>query len=88
MVWKLLEIKIKFYAYPSLVGSVMYAMFCSKPDLTCHVSLVYRVMSNPKKPHWHAIKNIFQYFARTKNLGLKFGKNVKIGKKNKKFCRF
>ncbi|XP_035545683.1 secreted RxLR effector protein 161-like [Juglans regia] len=65
--------------YASMVGSIMYAMVCSRPHLTYAVSLVSRFMSNPRKPHWHAIKWVFQYLSGSRSLGVKFGKNVKRG---------
>ena len=41
--------------YSSAVGSLMYAMVCSRPDLSYAMSLVSRYMSNPGKEHWEAI---------------------------------
>lgn len=55
------DIEKKFmqnFSYASMVGSMMYAMVCLRPDLIYPVSLVSRFMSNSGKPHWHAIKNI------------------------------
>ena len=37
--------------YSSAVGSLMYAMVCSRPDLSYAMSLVSRYMSNPGKEH-------------------------------------
>ena len=37
--------------YSSDVGSLMYAMVCSRPDLSYTMSLVSRYMSNPGKEH-------------------------------------
>jgi ATP-binding cassette subfamily B (MDR/TAP) protein 1 len=37
--------------YSSVVGSLMYAMVCSR---TYAMSLVSRYMSNPGKEHWRA----------------------------------
>lgn len=41
--------------YSSVVGSLMYSMVCTRPDLA-HVSLVSRYLSNPGKAHWEATK--------------------------------
>ena len=38
-------------SYSSAVGSLMYAMVCSRPDLSYAMSLVSRYMSNPCKKH-------------------------------------
>ena len=33
--------------YASVIGSIMYAMFCSRPDLSYAVSMLNRFMYNP-----------------------------------------
>jgi hypothetical protein len=38
-------------SYSSIVGSLMYVMVCSRPDLSYVMSLVSRYMSNPGKEH-------------------------------------
>lgn len=42
--------------YASAVGSIMYSMVCSRPDLTYASSLVSRFISNPGKGHWNVVK--------------------------------
>ena len=37
--------------YCSVVGSLMYAMVCTWPDITHAVGLVSRFLSNPGKEH-------------------------------------
>jgi hypothetical protein len=41
--------------YSSVVGSLMYAMVCSHPDLSYAMSLVSRYMANPSKEHWKVV---------------------------------
>ena len=60
--------------YASAVGSLMYAMVCTRPDLAFAVSSVSRFMSNPGKQHWEAAKWIFRYLRGTAKLGLEFRK--------------
>jgi transposase InsO family protein len=60
--------------YSSAVGSLMYAMVCSRPDLSYAMSLVSRYMANPGKEHWKAVQWIFRYLRGTSNACLKFGK--------------
>ena len=43
-------------SYSSSVGSLMYSMVCSMPDLTYAVSMVSRFMANPGKQHWEVLK--------------------------------
>ena len=38
-------------SYTSVIGSVMYVMVCSRPDIAHAVSLVSRYMSNSGKGH-------------------------------------
>ena len=59
-------------SYSSAVGSVMYAMVCTRPDIAQAVSVVSRYMSNPVKAHWQAIKWLFRYLKGTINIGLVF----------------
>nr|GFC12572.1 retrovirus-related Pol polyprotein from transposon TNT 1-94 [Tanacetum cinerariifolium] len=47
--------------YASAVGSLMYAMVCTRPDLAHVVGVVNRFLSNPGKKHWEAVKWIFRY---------------------------
>lgn len=42
--------------YAQVVGSLMYAMVCTKTDIAYVVSVVSRFMSDPGKEHWDAIK--------------------------------
>ena len=37
--------------YTSAVGSLMYAMICTRPDIAFVVGVVTRYMSNPGKKH-------------------------------------
>ena len=59
--------------YASAIGSIMYAMLCTRPDVNLAVSLVGRYQSNPGKEHWTAVKNILEYLKRTKDMFLVYG---------------
>jgi len=61
--------------YASAVGSLMYAMVCTRPDLAFAVSVVSRYMANPGKDHWQAVKRIFRYLRGTSDVGLCYGNN-------------
>ena len=60
--------------YSSAVGSLMYAMVCTRPDIAHAVGVVSRFLSNPGKQHWEAVKWIFRYLRRTSKLCLSFGR--------------
>lgn len=59
--------------YASAIGSLMYAMLCTRPDIAYAVSLTSRYQSNPGLEHWIAVKNILKYLRRTKDLFLIYG---------------
>ena len=59
--------------YSSAVGSLMYAMVCTRPDIAHAVGVVSRFLSNPGKIHWEAVKWIFRYLRGTSKLCLTFG---------------
>ena len=67
--------------YASAVGSFMYAMVCTRPDIAYAVGVVSRFLSNPGRQHWEAIKWIMRYLRGTSKLKLTFGsgKPVLIG---------
>ncbi|CAA7043752.1 unnamed protein product [Microthlaspi erraticum] len=52
---------MKNVPYQSAVGSLMYAMIGTRPDLAYAVGLVCRFMSDPIKDHWAAVKWIMRY---------------------------
>ena len=58
--------------YSSAVGSLMYAMVCSRPDLSHALSVVSRFMANPGKEHWKAVQWIFRYLRGTSSACLQF----------------
>ena len=62
--------------YASAVGSLMFSMICTRPDLAYAISLVSRFMSDPGKEHWSAVKWVLRYLRGTVNHGLIYGKNV------------
>ncbi|RVW89971.1 Retrovirus-related Pol polyprotein from transposon TNT 1-94 [Vitis vinifera] len=42
------------------VGSLMYAMVCTRPDIVHAVRVVNKFLSNPGKEHWIAVKWILR----------------------------
>ena len=55
------------------VGSLMYAMIATRPDIAFAVGVVSRYMSNPGKKHWEAMKGILRYLKATKNMRICYG---------------
>ncbi|KAF3626835.1 putative ribonuclease H protein-like [Capsicum annuum] len=62
--------------YSSVAGSIMYAMVCTRPDISHAVSVVSRYMAYPGKAHWQAVKWILRYLRGTSNVCLEFGRNT------------
>lgn len=61
--------------YASAVGSLMYAMVCTRPDISQVVSVISCYMGNPRKLYWQATKWIFQYLNGIHDVGLVFELN-------------
>jgi ATP-binding cassette subfamily B (MDR/TAP) protein 1 len=59
--------------YSSAVGSLMYAMVCTRPDIAHAVGVVSRFLSNPGKEHWEAVKWILRYLKGTSKMCLCYG---------------
>ncbi|RVW36801.1 Retrovirus-related Pol polyprotein from transposon TNT 1-94 [Vitis vinifera] len=63
---------MKAVPYASAVGSLMYAMLCTRPDIYFAVGMVSRFQSNPGREHWTAVKHIIKYLKRTRDYMLVF----------------
>ena len=53
--------------YDSAVGSLMYVMLCTRPDICYAVGIVSGYQSNPGMGHWIALKNILKYLRRMRD---------------------
>ena len=60
------EEEMRRVPYASAVGSLMYAMLCTRPDICYAVGVVSRYQSNPGREHWIAVKHILKYLKRTR----------------------
>ncbi|KAK8670028.1 hypothetical protein V6N13_104794 [Hibiscus sabdariffa] len=59
--------------YASTIGSIMYAMICTRPDLSYALSMTSRYQASPGEGQWVAVKNILKYLRRTKDVFLVYG---------------
>src|ERR1041385_3361776 len=59
--------------YASAIGSIMYHMWCTRPNFALAISMNNRYQSNLGMIHWTAVKNILKYLRRTKDLFLVYG---------------
>ena len=53
--------------FASAIGSLMYAMLCTRPDICYAVGIVSRYQSDPGEEHWIAVKHILKYLRRTRD---------------------
>ena len=58
--------------YRQAVGSLMYLMVSTRPDIAAAVQVLSRFGSNPGPAHWSGVKRVLQYVQRTINFGLVF----------------
>nr|KYP76513.1 Retrovirus-related Pol polyprotein from transposon TNT 1-94 [Cajanus cajan] len=61
--------------YAFAVGSLMYAMVCTRPNITHVMGVVSRFMSNPRRKHWEAVKWLLHYLKGTSKIALCFSNN-------------
>ncbi|KAJ8466528.1 hypothetical protein OPV22_029080 [Ensete ventricosum] len=65
--------KMQKVPYASAVGSLMYAMVCTRPNIAYAVGVTSRFLANPGKEHWAAVKWIFRYLKGSSKICLSFG---------------
>jgi len=56
--------------YESAVGSLMYEMVCTIPNISHAVGVLSKFMSKPGKEHWTTVKRVFRYLRGTSDYGL------------------
>ncbi|GJW74018.1 retrotransposon protein, putative, ty1-copia subclass [Tanacetum coccineum] len=64
--------------YASAVGSIMYAMTCTRPDVSFALSMVSRHQKNPYEGHWTVVENILNYLRNTKDRFLVYGREEEL----------
>ncbi|KAK8672863.1 hypothetical protein V6N13_111220 [Hibiscus sabdariffa] len=65
--------------YASDIGSIMYAMIYTRPDLSYALSMTSRYQANLGEGHWTTVKNILKYLRRTKDVFLVYGGEEELG---------
>ncbi|KAL0427793.1 UNVERIFIED_CONTAM: Retrovirus-related Pol polyprotein from transposon TNT 1-94 [Sesamum latifolium] len=59
--------------YASAVGSIQYAVQCTRPDVAYALSIMSRYQECAGVAHWGAVKSILKYLKRTKDMFLIYG---------------
>ena len=62
--------------YRKAVGSLIYVMTCTRPDLSWVVSKLSQYLSEPKEQHWAAVKHVMRYLKSTIDHELCYKKSV------------
>ncbi|KAJ9561599.1 hypothetical protein OSB04_006759 [Centaurea solstitialis] len=58
--------------YASAIGSMMYAMHCTRPDIAFAVSKLSQHTINPGVEHWKAVSRVLGYLKRTSKLEMTY----------------
>jgi hypothetical protein len=66
------EEKADLALYLAVVGSLMYAMLGTRPDIAYAVGLLGRFSSDPSIEHWMAACGVLMYLKHTRMLGIEF----------------
>jgi hypothetical protein len=59
--------------YPSLLGSLLYAAVCMRPDVSTALSILGSVQASPTDAHMEALKNVLPYLHGTIDMRLTLG---------------
>ena len=62
----------KSFPYREMVGSLMYAMVSTRPDLAQPLSIVSRYLSKPNSHHCNLVRHLYQYVRGNLNYELTF----------------
>jgi hypothetical protein len=59
--------------YREAVGSLMFLMVCTRPDIAFSVGQVAQFSHNPKQAHWTAVQRVLAYLKGTSKCGITYG---------------
>ncbi|XP_070056557.1 secreted RxLR effector protein 161-like [Nicotiana tomentosiformis] len=62
----------KDISYASIVGSLIYAQTCTRPDINFAVRMLDRYQSNPGMDHWKAANKVLHYLQGTEDYMLTY----------------
>jgi hypothetical protein len=58
--------------YSQIIGSLMYLVSTTRPDISFAVCKLSRYMSNPGNDHWHALERVLRYLKGTMSFGIHY----------------
>jgi hypothetical protein len=59
--------------HASIIGSIMYVILCTRPDVLYSLSVTSRYQLDPGQTHWTTVKNILKYLQRMNDSFLIYG---------------
>ncbi|GJY04052.1 retrotransposon protein, putative, ty1-copia subclass [Tanacetum coccineum] len=59
--------------YPSTIGSIIYAVRCTRPNVAFAQNLFSHFKQNPRQIRWTTVKTILKYLRNTKDMVLVYG---------------
>ena len=62
--------------YREIIGSLIYIMTCTRPDLSYAVGKLSQYLSEPRQQHWVAAKHILKYLRGTSHYELRYQKSL------------
>ena len=71
----LIEAEIDITEYQRCIGSLMYLMICTRPNIAYSVGVLSCHVACPGRTHMQAVKRVFRYLCRTSHYGLEFQAN-------------
>ncbi|XP_058749197.1 secreted RxLR effector protein 161-like [Vicia villosa] len=64
--------------YAKVIGSLMFLMNCTRPDVAYVVNRLSRYTHNPSKDHWGALNRLLRYLKGTMDWGLHYVSYPKV----------
>jgi hypothetical protein len=79
---KLPNPEVNTHEYQSRIGSVIYTMLGTQPDISFAITILSQYSSNPGEEHWTAINRLLRYLNSTKHFKLVYDGNSKSDDKS------
>ncbi|POM64517.1 LOW QUALITY PROTEIN: Integrase catalytic core protein, partial [Phytophthora palmivora] len=73
---------MKSYPYREAVGSIMYLMVGTRPDMVFYMREVSQFLANLEMEHWNAVVRGLKYLAGTKDYGICLGGSQEVSPEN------
>jgi hypothetical protein len=64
--------------YPQLVGALLWAAQCARPDISFSVNRLLQFLKDPSEAHWQAAVRVLNYLITTKHLCLRLGGSINL----------